>query len=306
MASHRLEAAVGLLNDEHLHMTERLSPFVFDATPDNFEALVLGNSRKGLVLAHFWSPKAGPCLILMPRLVQLCAEHGGRFLLVMANTEELGRQARQLGVTSVPTVKFFLGGECVHTIHGAEPDSTFREALGRFLANEADRERMAALALHQAGRSEDAIAMLARVAVERPEDLAVAADLAKLLTLAGRAGEALALLAALPQPARASRGIAPLLSHLELIDAAGNGPDDPAADLAADPANYAARLTLAARALFDDRMEAALEHLLELARTGGDFREDIGRRALLALFDTLGPEHALTRRFRAALAGLNS
>ncbi len=287
-------------------MTERLSPFVFDATPDNFEALALGNSRKGLVLVHFWSPKAGPCLILMPRLVQLCAEYGGRFLLVMANTEELGRQARQLGVTSVPTVKFFLGGECVHTIHGAEPDSTFREVLGRFLANEADRERMAALALHQAGRGADAIAMLARVAVERPEDLAVAADLAKLLTLAGRAVEALALLSALPPPARASRDIAPLLSHLELIDAAGNGPDDPAAELAADPANHAARLTLAARALFDDRMETALEYLLELARTGGDFREDIGRRALLALFDTLGPEHALTRRFRAALAGLNS
>jgi len=80
----------------------------------------------------------------------------------------------------------------------------------------------------------------------------------------------------------------------------------PEAELAADPAHHAARLTLAARALFDDRMETALEHLLELARTGGDFREDIGRRALLALFDTLGSEHALTRRFRAALAGLNS
>jgi putative thioredoxin len=48
-----------------------LSPFVFDATPDNFESLVLGNSMKGLVLVHFWTPKAGPCMILMPRLVQL-------------------------------------------------------------------------------------------------------------------------------------------------------------------------------------------------------------------------------------------
>lgn len=285
-------------------MSDRLSPYVFDASRENFERLVLGNSAKGLVLAHFWSPKAGPCMILMPRLVKLATEYGGRFLLVMVNTDELGQISRRLGVTSVPTVKFFLRGEVVHTIHGAEPDSTFHEALGRFLASDQDRERMAALALHQAGRTEDAISRLAMIAVEHPEDLAVAADLAKLLTLTGRSDEALALLAALPAPARASRGVAHLLSHLELIDAAANGPEDPGADLDAEPADHAARLTLAARALFDDQPENALEHLLELARTGRDYRDDIGRRAMIALFDALGPEHPLTRRFRAALAEL--
>ena len=285
-------------------MSDQLSPFVFDASRDNFDRLVQGNSMRGLVLVHFWSPKAGPCLRLMPRLVRLATEYGGRFLLVMANTEELAPLARRLGVASVPTVKFFLRGEAVHTVHGAEPDSAFREALGRFLAGDLDRAHMDALALHRAGRSEEAIAGLARIAVEHPENLAVAADLAKLLTLAGRSGEALALLAALPPPARTARGIAPLLSHLELIDAAGNGPDDPAAELAADPGNHAARLTLAARALFEDRPEAALESLLELARRGRDYRDDIGRRALVVLFDTLGAGHPLTRSFRAALAEL--
>lgn len=287
-----------------LNLTERLSPYVFDATPENFEHLILGNSMKGLVLVHFWSPKAGPCMVLMPRLVQLATEYAGRFLLVMVDTETLGQNARRMGVTSVPTVKFFHRGEAVHTIHGAEPDRTFREALGRFLAGDQDRERMAALALHQAGRSEEAIAMLARIAVEQPEDLAVATDLAKLLTLAGRAKEALDLLSALPGPARASGGIAPLLSHLELIDAAGNGPDDAEDQLAANAENHAARLTLAARALFDDMPEAALDQLLELARLAPAYRDDIGRRAMIALFNTLGPEHELTRRYRSRLAEL--
>ena len=66
------------------------------------------------------------------------------------------------------------------------------------------------------------------------------------------------------------------------------------------------RLTLAARALFEDETETALGHLLELARRAPEFREDIGRRAMLALFGMLGPEHALTRRFRPRLAELNS
>lgn len=273
-----------------------LTPYVFDATPENFDALILGNSMRGLVLANFWSPKAGPCMVLMPRLVKMAAEYGGRFLLVMINTDELGQRARSLGVTSVPTVKFFLRGETVHTIHGAESDATFHAALGRFLANDQDRLRISALRLHQDGDTEGAIALLARIAVEDPADLAVAADLAKLLTLAGRPHEALELLAALPSAARAQPNIAGLLVHLELIEAAGKE------FTAADTPD--ARLSHAAQALFDDQPERALEELLALARMAPDFRNDIGRRAMLALFGMLGGDHELTRRFRARLAEL--
>lgn len=276
-----------------------LSPHVFDATRENFDALILGNSMRGLVLAHFWSPKAGPCLLLMPRLVRLAAEYGGRFLLVMVNTEELGQRARGLGVTSVPTVKFFLRGEAVHTIHGAEGDAAFHAALGRFLANDQDRLRMSALRMHQDGDSEGAIELLARMAVEDPADLAVAADLAKLLTLTGRSHEALALLAALPASTRAQNAIAGLLAHLELIEAANQNPREHA-----DADSPAARLTRAAQALFEDRPEQALLELLEIARLAPAYRDDIGRRAMLALFGMLGGEHELTRRYRARLAEL--
>lgn len=287
-------------------MSASPSPFVLDASPETFDALVLGNSAKGLVLAYFWSPRAGPCLVLRPRLIALAAAYGGRFLLVMANTDELGRQARQYGVTSVPTVKFFWHGAVAHTVHGAEPDSAFHAALSRFLASEDDQARLAALAQHQTGDTPAAIAALARLAVEQPDDLAVAADLAKLLTLSGRADEALALLSGLPAQARADKAIAALLIHLELIDAAQHGPDDAEADLRADPQAHAARLALAARALFDDDAAGALEHLLHLALHAAGFRDDIGRRALLGVFALLGAEHPLTRAYRARLAALHS
>jgi putative thioredoxin len=273
-----------------------LSPYVFDASRENFDQLVLGNSARGLVLVHFWNPKAGPCLVLLPRLVQLAGDYGGRFLLVMANTDDLARRARELGVTSVPTVKFFLRGEVVRTIHGAEPDSTFHEALSHFLAGDRDRRRMAALRAHQEGRTGEAIAMLAEAAVDAPEDLEVAVDLAKLLTLDGRPAEAVSLLTALPLAARRQPEIAPLLIHLELIVAAASE------DVAPDTPDL--RLRDAARALLDDEMEAALQQLLELARLAPGFRDDIGRRALISLFALLGGEHELTRRYRSRLAGL--
>lgn len=273
-----------------------------EASAENFDSLVLGNSRKGLVLVHYWTPKAGPCLILMPRLQQLAAEYGGRFLLVQVNTDDLGRIARGQGVTSVPTVKFYLQGEVVHTIHGAESDASFRAALGQFLAAEADALRQRALRAHQEGRSDEAITLLARAATERPEDLAVAADLAKLLVLTGQPAQALQLLAALPEEARRDGRIAPLLTHLELLEVAEHGPADAEARLATDPDDAEARLTLAARALVADQIEPALEGLLALALQAPDFRQDIGRRALLTLFGMLGPEHELTRRYRARLS----
>lgn len=287
-------------------MSEALSPYVLDADAGNFEPLIRGNSMKGLVLACFWSPKAGPCLVLMPRLVQLAGEYGGRVLLVMVNTAELGRQARDMGVTSVPTVKFFLRGQVVHTIHGAESDSTFREAIARFLAGDADRARMAALVLHQEGRTGEAIEALARLAVDDPADLATALDLAKLLTLEGRADEALTLLQSLPPEARRQEGIAALLAHLELLHAANLGPEEPEPLLVANPDHHEARLTLAARALFENQPDAAMDHLLELARRAPDWRDDQGRRALLALFQLPGLDPERVRRHRAALAGLRS
>lgn len=279
-----------------------MSATAFEATAENFDSLVLGNSRKGLVLVHYWTPKAGPCLLLMPRLLQLAEAYGGRFLLVQVNTDALGHIARGQGVTSVPTVKFYLDGEVVHTIHGAEPDSTFRAALGRFLASEADALRMQALRAHQDGDTEKAISLLARAATEQPEDLAVAADLAKLLTLSGQAAQALQLLAALPAEARRDGRIAPLLAHLELLDAAEHAPAEAEARLAANPADTEARLCVAARALVDDRIEDAMAGLLALAISAPSYRQDIGRRALLTLFGMLGPEHELSRRFRARLA----
>src|SRR5512139_2547329 len=109
------------------------SPYVFDATAENFPRLVLENSDKGPVLVNFWSPRAGPCLMLMPRLVRLAQEFGGRFLLVMLNTDELGRLAREQGVVSLPTVKVYRHGRAVDTLHGAESDEVLRRFIDKQL-----------------------------------------------------------------------------------------------------------------------------------------------------------------------------
>ena len=281
-----------------------LSPFVFDATAENFNRLVLENSHRGPVLVHFWTPKAGPCFMLMPRLVKLAGEYGGKFLLVMLNTDELPELARRFGVNSVPTVKFFWRGEVAHTIHGADPDSSFREVLDRFIAGDANRAHALGVAAWQAGNTQQARLLLANAAMAEPDNLAIPRDLAKLLWAEGDGEQALKLLDSLPPEARAQPEIAQLHAHLNLAETARRAP--PLADLDArlttDPGDLDARFQRAAVLLATDDFAGAMEALLAVARSDRGFRHDAGRISLLALFDLLGAAHPLTRQYRQALS----
>ena len=281
-----------------------LSPYVFDASAENFNRLVLENSHKGPVLVHFWTPKAGPCFMLMPRLVKLAGEYGGKFLLVMLNAEELPELARRFGVNSVPTVKFFWRGEVAHTIHGADPDSSFREVLDRFIAGDANRAHALGVASWQAGKVGEARMLLANAAMAEPDNLAIPRDLAKLLWSEGEGEQALKLLDSLPPEARADAAIAPLYAHLSLAESARRAP--PLAEIEAriggDPADLDARYQRAAVRLAADDFAGAMEDLLAIARADRGFRHDIGRTSLLALFDLLGNGHPLTRQYRQALS----
>ncbi|HUX31533.1 MAG TPA: tetratricopeptide repeat protein [Thiobacillus sp.] len=281
-----------------------LSPYVFDASAENFNRLVLENSHKGPVLVHFWTPKAGPCFILMPRLVKLAAEYGGKFLLVMLNTDDLPELVRRFGVNSVPTVKFFWRGEVAHTIHGADPDSSFREVLDRFIAGDANRAHALGVAAWQSGNVAQARMLLANAAMAEPDNLAIPRDLAKLLWAEGEGEQALKLLDSLPPDARAEPEIARLHAHLGLAETARLAPPLAELDarLAHDSNDLGARYQRAAVLLAADEFAGALEELLFIARTDRGFRHDIGRISLLALFDLLGSAHPLTRQYRQALS----
>ena len=280
-----------------------LSPYVFDATRENAAQLVLGNSERGLVLVHFWSPKAAPCMILMPRLVRLAGEYGGRFLLVMANTDELAAFARQWGVTSVPTVKFFRHGQVVHTIHGAESDASLRQAIAPHLARPSDRSHADAIHLFQRGDTEGAYSLLAQAALDDPDNARLPVDLAKLMMLNGESRRAYDFLNTLPAGSADPEQVSALLAHLTLMLAAEVGPADEVLStrIQQAPNDLEARLQLAGRSLVSDSYETALEQLLEIVRRDRAYEQDIGRRAILAILALSGLPSDLVMRYRSLL-----
>ena len=182
----------------------RESPWVFEATSDNFAALVLENSARGPVLVNFWSAGAGPCLRLYPLLDKLVHELRGRMLLVNLKTDDHGELSRRYGVTSVPTLKMFRDGDVVETVHGYQPEADLRRTFDKHLPRESDQALASALRLHASGNSERSISLLAESALEDPGNARIPLTLAKLLIRARRHVEAHRVLHALPPDMRAA------------------------------------------------------------------------------------------------------
>jgi putative thioredoxin len=283
-----------------------VSAFIFEGTDLNFDQLVLENSRKGLVMVDFWAPWVGPSLRQREMLSQLATSYNGRFLLVTVNTDEQKATAGRFAVKSLPALKLFRGGKVVETLHGVQPERDYQAAVDRYLVALGDKVRLAAGKAWSDGDHDLAIQILAEGAMAEPENLEIPAMLGKLLMRLNRFEEARSVLAALPEEARASALIAPLLAHLDFITSAGAVEDTEALQqaLAADPDDNRKRFQLAAVSLIEDDYDVAVDALMEILRRDRNFDDGAARRGLLTVFDTLGGEHPLVRQYRGELARL--
>ena len=280
-------------------------PYIQEANSDNFKTLVLENSDRGPVVVFYWSPRAGPCMKLMPRLIRLADEYCGKFLLVLLDTDEYGRLAKEeYGVTSVPTVKFFRHGKVAHTVHGAESDAEFRRAIDKFVPREASMAQVNALrAYQQEGDLDQACALLAKAALDDPDNSRIAVDLAKLLILKADYSRAESVLQSLPAEAREEPEISALLVHAGFLRVAQSAPeiDILERDIAAEPDKTVARYQLSAIRLLQNDYAGAMEQLLEIVRRDRAFREDAGRKGLIAIFNMLGSENEMVTTYRSLL-----
>jgi putative thioredoxin len=280
-----------------------VSPYVFDASAENFRTLVLENSDKGPVLVNYWSPRAGPCLMLMPRLIRLATEFSGRFLLIMLNTDKLGQLAREHGVVSLPTLKIFRRGQAVDTLHGAESETILREFITRHVAREAEAKYTAAILAYQRGDLDQAVTQAAGAALAEPDNPRLALDLVKLLVLQRRYAQADGLLKSLPAETRGLPEVRHLTTHVNLIRSAQDAPPPETLmkAIAADPDNLEARYRLSAVMLTQDEYETAMMQLLEIIRRDSAFHHQAGRDGLLAIFALLGEDDERVHRCRALL-----
>jgi putative thioredoxin len=281
--------------------------YILEGSIENFDRLVLENSRRGLVVVDFWAPWVGPSLRQREMLTELAKRHEGRFLLVSVNTDEQKPLAERFGVRSLPSLKLFHQGELVAEYHGVQPEADYPRIVERYVQRQLDPTCRQAIATWQAGEPDKALQLLAEGAVNQPDNLALPALMGKILMRQERYREAHALLMALPLPAQEAVEIRNLLAHLDFIVTAEDA--EPAETLQqaleSTPDDPDLRYRLAARALIGDDIDSALDRLLTLARSHPAYRNGVARKGMRAILDRLDPADDQVARYRRELYRLD-
>jgi thioredoxin 1 len=105
---------------------------IAELTDRNFEAEVLQSDKP--VLVDFWAPWCGPCRMIAPTIEQLAAENAGAVKVMKLNIDESPQLAASYGVSSIPTIMIFKGGEVVHSSVGVQPKPRLQIAIDEALA----------------------------------------------------------------------------------------------------------------------------------------------------------------------------
>jgi thioredoxin 1 len=101
-----------------------------DVTDASFADDVLMSDKP--VIVDFWAEWCGPCKMVAPILTEIAAENDG-IVVAKLNVDENPQTAASFGITSIPTMNVFKGGQVVKTIIGAKPKAALLADLADFL-----------------------------------------------------------------------------------------------------------------------------------------------------------------------------
>ena len=279
-----------------------MNDWTIEAGEDNFEADVLERSHEVPVLVDFWAPWCGPCRVLGPVLEKLADEYSGKFVLAKINVDESPSIAGAFGVQGIPAVKLIKDGEIAGEFTGALPEPAVREMLSRYLPSEYDEQADEAADLEEQGKPAEAQAIYQSILDAEPTHAKSLLGLGRVLMNAGDREGALETLERI-SPAAEERKIADrLIARLQLQ---GDQSVDEATlrqKLAAQPDSLEARFELAQALAANEKFEEALSEFLDIVKSDREFRDDGARKAMVQIFEVLGPDHPLTDKYRSELA----
>jgi thioredoxin 1 len=105
---------------------------VLEFTSANWDQEVVGSGVP--VLVDFWAPWCGPCRQLTPVIERLADQYAGRVKVGKLNTDDNQDIAVNFGISSIPTLLFFKGGEQPRDrLVGVRPEADLKKMLDRLL-----------------------------------------------------------------------------------------------------------------------------------------------------------------------------
>ena len=279
-----------------------MNQWTIDVNEENFEAEVLERSTEVPVMVDFWAEWCGPCKVLGPVLEKLADEYAGEFILAKVNVDENQGLAGAFGIQGIPAVKLFKDGDLASEFTGALPEPMLREFLSKFLPTAADKQALEAQALEEEGKTAEAKALYQTILESDPNHAKALLGLGRLAMNEGDSATALEHLDKVPMVADERKEADRLIARLNLQ--AGGAANEAALreKVKVEPNNIAARFELAQALAGAEKYEEALNEFLTIVKADREFQDDGARKAMIQIFEVLGPDDPLTDKYRSELA----
>jgi putative thioredoxin len=270
---------------------------VIEVSVENFQTEVVEKSKAVPVLLEFYANEAEPSQQLAPVLRRLADEYKGKFLLARVDIQQNQQLVQQLGVRTLPTIKIVFQGQMAESLEGPQDESNLRATLDQLTMSSMERLREQIDVFLEDGDRGNAIAMLQQVISEEPTNYELDTELCDLLIMDGRAEEAKEILVGIPAD---SAGINKPKNRLEFLDSAASlaSVTDLMSLVEAQPDVLQIRLDLAIQLVADDKIEPALDQLLEILKKDREWEEQLARKTMIKVFDLLGKGNALATAYR--------
>ena len=265
---------------------------VIDVSERDFQEKVIKQSYKNPVVVDFWAPWCGPCQILKPVLEKLAKEYG--FTLAKVNTDENQSIAFQYGVSGIPDVRIFVNGKEVDKFVGALPEPKIRQILEKYIKTDIDEYLEKAQMEFMAGNILKAEELYNYLIKKYPDNKKVILEVAKFFIKLGKLKEAENLLNKIKEydkdyypKAQALKELIEFKKYCEELT---------------EENELDKLLKEGSCALIKDNYKTALDKFLKIVQINKNYKDQIGRKAMVSVFNLLGEGNPLTKEYRRKLA----
>lgn len=100
---------------------------VKEFTDSNFETEVLNSAEP--VLVDFWAEWCMPCRMLAPTIDKIAKDYVGKVKVGKVDTDANRDISMKYGISAIPTVLLFHGGQVKQKFVGLRKEADFKEAL---------------------------------------------------------------------------------------------------------------------------------------------------------------------------------